>query len=291
MTHTEKSATRQTPTKVRHTKGPLLNVTGEEVTATTSPPPEEAHSDDSSSARLDQDDQPGPSGTSRQSVPRPQSQSTTEPPPSGNTSTAPTQRAHATVPRTRQSAVCSPLQGPQATPQTQDDQGPGVSGSGHTVQGTEAQDNREAGRIAVRQGEDRPREPTLQEALYNILGAYHHSQETMGQILAKLQETQRLQEGQYLGIRDNLTNIYTILVTITGVLGDMAKTTREAVAQQRAPDTSHTDEQLSTSASASGQEAPPQDQQATNTPPPNGPCDPGRRWRRLPRPRQEIRLS
>ncbi|KAJ1152345.1 hypothetical protein NDU88_005120 [Pleurodeles waltl] len=79
---------------------------------------------------------------------------------------------------------------PQATPQTQDDQGPGVSGNGHTVQETEAQDNREAGRTAVRQGEDRPREPTLHKALTNILGAYHHSQETMGQILAKLQETQ-----------------------------------------------------------------------------------------------------
>ncbi|KAJ1101839.1 hypothetical protein NDU88_006903, partial [Pleurodeles waltl] len=183
-----------------------------------------------------------------------------------NTSTAPTQRAHATVPRTRQSAVCLPLQGPQATPQTQDDQGPGLSGSGHTVQGTEAQDNREAGRTAVRQGENRPREPTLHEALSNILGAYHHSQDSMGQILAKLQETERLQEGHYLGIRDDLKNIYTILATIAGVLVDMGKTMREAVAQQRAPDTSQTDEQPSTSAGASGQEAPPQEQQATSTP-------------------------
>ncbi|KAJ1198101.1 hypothetical protein NDU88_001945 [Pleurodeles waltl] len=123
--------------------------------------------------------------------------------------------------------------GPQATPRTQDDQGPGVSGSGHTVQGTEAQENREAGRTAVRQGEDRPREPTLQEALTNILGAYHHSQEMMGQILAKLQETQRLQEGQYLGIREDLKLIYTILVTIAEVLADMANTMREAVAHQR----------------------------------------------------------
>ncbi|KAJ1165652.1 hypothetical protein NDU88_006069 [Pleurodeles waltl] len=116
----------------------------------------------------------------------------------------------------------------------------GVSGSGHTVQGTEAQDNREAGKTAVRQGEDRPRKPTLKEALTNILGAYHHSQDTMGQILAKLQETQRLQEGQYLGIREDLKHIYTILVTIAGVLADMANTMREAVAHQRAPDTSHT---------------------------------------------------
>ncbi|KAJ1101402.1 hypothetical protein NDU88_006470 [Pleurodeles waltl] len=157
--------------------GPLFNVMVEELPATSSSPSEEAHSDDSSSAHLDQDDQPGPSGTSGQLDPLPQSHTTTEPPPSGITSTAPTQRAHATVPRTRQSAVCPPLQGTQATPQTQDDQGPRVSGSGHTVQGT---DNREAGRTAVRQGEDRPREPTLQEALTNILEAYQHSQEMMG---------------------------------------------------------------------------------------------------------------
>ncbi|KAJ1153902.1 hypothetical protein NDU88_006660 [Pleurodeles waltl] len=187
---------------------------------------------------------------------------------SGNTSTAPTQRAHATAPRTHQSAECSPLQGPQATPQTQDDQGPGVSGSGHTVQGTEAQDNREAGRTAVRQGEDRPREHTLQKALSNILGAYYHSQETMGQILAKLQQTQRLQDGQYLGIRIDLTKIYTILVTIAGVLADMGKTRREAVAQQQEPEKSQTEEQPSTSAGAKRQEALPQNQQATSTPPP-----------------------
>ncbi|KAJ1083189.1 hypothetical protein NDU88_003349 [Pleurodeles waltl] len=190
------------------------------------------------------------------------SQPTTDPHPSGNTNTAPAQRDHANVPRTGQSAACPPLQGSEPTPQTQYDQGPGVSGSGHTVQGTEAQDNREAGRT-VQQGEDRLREPTLHEALTNFLGAYHHSQETMGQILYNLQETQRLQEGQYLGIRDDLKNSYTILVTIAGVLADMGNTLREAVAQQRAPDTSHTKEQPFTSAGARGQEAPPQDQQAT----------------------------
>ncbi|KAJ1153216.1 hypothetical protein NDU88_005977 [Pleurodeles waltl] len=175
-------------------EGPLPNVTRQEVPAIFSPPTEEAHIDNSSSACLDQDDQPGSSGTSGQSVPLPQSQTITEPPPSENTTTAPTQRAHPSVPRTRQSAVCPPLQGPQATPLTQDNQGPGVSGSGHMVQGTEAQYNRETGRTAVRQGEDRPSEPTLHEALSNIMGAYHHSQETMGTVLGKFQETQRLQE-------------------------------------------------------------------------------------------------
>ncbi|KAJ1166645.1 hypothetical protein NDU88_007044 [Pleurodeles waltl] len=100
------------------------------------------------------------------------------------------------------------------------------------------------------------------------MGAYHHSQETM--VLAKLQETQRLQEGQYLGIREDLTKIYTILVTIAGVLADMGKTMRDAVAQQ-------TEEQPSTSAGASGQEAQPQDQQATSTPP-SAEGEPPRKW-------------
>ncbi|KAJ1151496.1 hypothetical protein NDU88_004276 [Pleurodeles waltl] len=248
--------------------GPIPNITGQKVPAISSPPTEEAHSDNSSYARLDQDDQPGPSGISGQSVPLPQYQTTTEPPPSGNTSTAPTKQVHATVPRTRQSAVCPPLQGPQANPLTQDDQGPWVSGSGHTVQGTEAQDNREAGRTAVRQGEDRPKEPTLHEALSNIMGAYRHSRATKGTELAKFQETQRLQEEQHLGIREDLKSINTTLVTIAGVLADMANTMRETVAHHRAPDTSSNDEQPSTSAGASGQEVPPQDQQATSTPPP-----------------------
>ncbi|KAJ1134287.1 hypothetical protein NDU88_000740 [Pleurodeles waltl] len=248
--------------------GPIPNVTGQEVPATSSPPTEETHSDDSSSAHLDQDDQPSPSGTSGQPVPLTQSQTTTEPPPSGNTSTAPTQRAHPSVPRTRQSAVCPPLQGTQATPLTQDDQGPGGSGSGHMVQWTEAHDNREDGRTAVRQGEDRPREPTLHKALSNIMGAYHHSQETMGTVLGKFQETQRLQEEQYLGIMEDLKSINTTLVTMAGVLADLVNTIRDTVAHQRAPDTSLDDEQPSPSAGASGQEAPPQERQATSTPPP-----------------------
>ncbi|KAJ1098354.1 hypothetical protein NDU88_003467 [Pleurodeles waltl] len=175
--------------------GTPAKVSGEEVPTISSPPIEEAHSDDSDSGRLDLDDQPGPSGTSGQLITQPQSHTTTEPPPSGNTTTAPTQRTHTSVPRTRQSAVYPPLQGPQGTPHAQDYQGPGVNGSGHMVQSTETQDNRETGRSVVRQGKDRPRELTLQEALTDIPGAYQHSQDTLGQILANVQENRWLQEG------------------------------------------------------------------------------------------------
>ncbi|KAJ1101074.1 hypothetical protein NDU88_006148 [Pleurodeles waltl] len=230
------------------------------------PPPEEAHSDDCSSVDLDLDDQPGPSGTSGQSVPLTQPQATADLPPSGNTSTAPTQRALTSVSRTRQAAVCSPLQGTQVNPPPQQ-QGPGGSGNGHTVQGTGAQGNRGTGRAAVRQGGDRPREPTLHEALSSIMGACHHSQETMATVLAKFQETQRMQKEQYLGFREELRTISSNLGTIVGVLNLVVTTLRDTVAPQRAPDTSMDQELHTTSAGASGQEAPPQDQQATSTPP------------------------
>ncbi|KAJ1191972.1 hypothetical protein NDU88_001285 [Pleurodeles waltl] len=135
----------------------------------------------------------------------------------------------------------------------------------------------ETRRTAVRQWEDRPREPTLHEALSKIMGAYHHSQETMGTVLAKFQETQRLQEEQYLGIRQVLKSINTTLVTIAGVPADMANTMRETVAYHGAPDTSPTAEQPSTSTGTNVQEVLPQDQQATSTPPP-AEGEPPRKW-------------
>ncbi|KAJ1217200.1 hypothetical protein NDU88_004795 [Pleurodeles waltl] len=105
------------------------------------------------------------------------------------------------------------------------------------------------------------------EALSNIMGVYHHSQETMATVLVKFQETQRLQEEQYLGFREELRSINSTLVTIIGVLKEVLDTRRDTVAQQGAPDTSLDDELPTTSADASGQEAPPQDHH-TSTPPP-----------------------
>ncbi|KAJ1115063.1 hypothetical protein NDU88_003291 [Pleurodeles waltl] len=259
--------------------GPLPNVTRQEGPDISTPPTEEAHSDDSSSVQLDPDDQPRPSWASGQSVPLTQAQPTTDLPPSGNTSPAPTQRAHTSVPRTRQSAVCPPLQGTQDNPPPQQQQGPGGSGSGHTVQGTEAQEHRGTGRAAVRQGADRPREPTLHEALSSIMGAYHHSQETMATVLAKFQETQRLQEEQYLGFREELRTISSALGTIVGVLKEILNTRRDTVALQGAPDTSMDDELPTTSAGASGQKAPPQDHY-TSTPPPADGKPPRKRFLR-----------
>ncbi|KAJ1126876.1 hypothetical protein NDU88_005282 [Pleurodeles waltl] len=233
-------------------------------------PTEEAHSDDITSALLDPDDQPRTSWASGQSVPLAQAQPNTDLPPSGNTSTAPTQRAQTSVPRTGQSAVCPPLQGTQYNPPPQPQQGPGGSGSGHTVQGMDAQEHRGTGRAAVRQGADRPREPTLHKALSSIMGAYHHSQETMATVPVKFQETQRLQEEQYLGFREELRTISSALSTIVGVLKDIQQTLRDTVALQGAPDTSMDDELPTTSAGASGQDALPQEHHTSAPPPADG---------------------
>ncbi|KAJ1156925.1 hypothetical protein NDU88_009641 [Pleurodeles waltl] len=238
MTHISESAEIQTPTQLRNTKGTRRTVTTPEGPDNTTPPPEEVHSDDSSSALLEPDDQPGPSWASGQSVPLAQAQPNTDLPPSGNTRTAPTQRVQTSIPRTGQSAVCPPLQGTQGNPPPQQQQGPGGSGSGHTVQGTEAQEHQGTGRAAVRQGADRPRDPTLHDAVTSIMGAYHHSQETMATVLVKFQETQRLQEGQYLGFREELRTISSALGTIVGVLKYIHQTLRDTVALQGAPDTS-----------------------------------------------------
>ncbi|KAJ1178342.1 hypothetical protein NDU88_003588 [Pleurodeles waltl] len=99
------------------------------------------------------------------------------------------------------------------------------------------------------------------------MGAYHHSQETMATVLAKFQETQRMQEEQYLGFREELRTISSALGTIVGVLKEILNTRRDTVALQGAPDTSMDDELPTTSAGASGQEALPQDHH-TSTPPP-----------------------
>ncbi|KAJ1176914.1 hypothetical protein NDU88_002181 [Pleurodeles waltl] len=99
------------------------------------------------------------------------------------------------------------------------------------------------------------------------MGPYHHSQETMATVLPKFQETQWLQEEQYLEFREELKSIISALGTIVGVLMEVLNTSRDTVVQQGAPDTSLDDELPTTSTGASGQEAPPQDHH-TSTPPP-----------------------
>ncbi|KAJ1186266.1 hypothetical protein NDU88_003049, partial [Pleurodeles waltl] len=51
-------------------------------------------------------------------------------------------------------------------------------------------------------------------ALSEILGAYQHSQDTMGQILDNVYDNRQLQEGQYLGVREDLQTINTTLISI-----------------------------------------------------------------------------
>ncbi|KAJ1117806.1 hypothetical protein NDU88_006002 [Pleurodeles waltl] len=102
----------------------------------------------------------------------------------------------------------------------------------------------------------------------------------MATVLARFQETQRLQEEQYLGFKEELKSINTTLGTIVGVLKDLLNTRRDTAAQQGVPDTSLDEELPSTSASASGQEALPQDHDTSTA----TPC----RWRTTPQMVPEI---
>ncbi|KAJ1189064.1 hypothetical protein NDU88_005815 [Pleurodeles waltl] len=96
----------------------------------------------------------------------------------------------------------------------------------------------------------------------------------MATVLAKFQETQRLQEEQYLGFREELRAINSTRGTIVGVLKEVLNTRRDTVALQGAPDTSLDDELPNTSAGASGEEAPLQDHHTSTPPPAEGepPC-------------------
>ncbi|KAJ1134840.1 hypothetical protein NDU88_001286 [Pleurodeles waltl] len=123
------------------------------------------------------------------------------------------------------------------------------------------------GLLCDRGGEERPREPTLQEALTTIMGAYHHSQETMATVLARFTEIQAQQEERYMGFRDELRNTGTAMGTIVLALNRIEDTLRDHVAPHRAPVTSPDQELPTTSAGASGQEAP-TPRQPTRTPPP-----------------------
>ncbi|KAJ1084600.1 hypothetical protein NDU88_004746 [Pleurodeles waltl] len=118
----------------------------------------------------------------------------------------------------------------------------------------------------MHQGEDRPREPTVQEALTNVLGAYQQSQDNMGQVIDIMQKNQRLEEEHHQEIKKELQALNTTMVSIAGVLAEMANIMMEYTSHPQSPSTSKSTDQPSTSAAASGQEALPQDPQATSTP-------------------------
>ncbi|KAJ1189776.1 hypothetical protein NDU88_006518 [Pleurodeles waltl] len=89
----------------------------------------------------------------------------------------------------------------------------------------------------------------------------------MATVLARFQEIQAQQEERYMGFRDELRHIGTAMGTIVLALNRIVTTLRDHVAPQRGPVISPDDEQPTTSAGASGQEAP-TPRQATRTPPP-----------------------
>ncbi|KAJ1165511.1 hypothetical protein NDU88_005938 [Pleurodeles waltl] len=60
----------------------------------------------------------------------------------------------------------------------------------------------------------------------------------MGQVIDIMQENQRLQEEHHQEIKKELQALNTIMISIAGVLDDMANIMREYTSHQRAPSTS-----------------------------------------------------
>ncbi|KAJ1095405.1 hypothetical protein NDU88_000569 [Pleurodeles waltl] len=87
----------------------------------------------------------------------------------------------------------------------------------------------------------------------------------MATVLARFTEIQAQQEERYMGFSNQLTTIATAMGSMVQALNRIEDTLRDHVAPHRATVTSQ--EQPTTSAGASGQEAHTQ-RQATRTPPP-----------------------
>ncbi|KAJ1123598.1 hypothetical protein NDU88_002066 [Pleurodeles waltl] len=87
----------------------------------------------------------------------------------------------------------------------------------------------------------------------------------MATVLARFTEIQAQREERNMGFSNELRAIATAMGTIVQALNRIETTLRDHVAPQRAPVTSQ--EQPTTSAGASGQEAP-TERRATRTPPP-----------------------
>ncbi|KAJ1192920.1 hypothetical protein NDU88_002226 [Pleurodeles waltl] len=85
-------------------------------------------------------------------------------------------------------------QRPQLPPTNrQDDNGPSTSGTARRVQGTQAQGAMPSGRASVAQGGGHRMDASAQDVISDVLGAYRHTQDRMGQIVATLEQNQRLQ--------------------------------------------------------------------------------------------------
>ncbi|KAJ1198184.1 hypothetical protein NDU88_002028 [Pleurodeles waltl] len=166
-----------------------------------------------------------------------------------------------------QRCVCH-YRAPRLTRHPNNNRDLGAVGAGTPARGQRPGETGQLGGLLCdRGGEERPREPTLQEALTTLMGAYHHSQETMATVLARFTEIQAQQEERYMGFREELRIIGTAMGTIVLALHRIEDALRDHGAPHRAPVTRPDQEQPTTSAGASGQEVP-TPRQPPRTPPP-----------------------
>ncbi|KAJ1136180.1 hypothetical protein NDU88_002598 [Pleurodeles waltl] len=105
-----------------------------------------------------------------------------------------------------------------------------------------------------------------QEVISEVLGAYHHTQDCMGQILTTLKQSQRLQIAQHQETMEQWKQRNATMATIAGVLQHHHLTQPEIPTNQEAPTTDQDTDQPSTSAAATGLVALAKDTQETSTP-------------------------
>ncbi|KAJ1138241.1 hypothetical protein NDU88_004632 [Pleurodeles waltl] len=135
---------------------------------------------------------------------------TTQPP-----STALAKRPHTSVSRPQTGGT--QVQRPESPPTNrQDEHVPSASGTARPVQGTQAQVARPSGRVSVAQWGGQRMDTAVQEVISEVLGAYHHTQDMMGQILATLEQSQRLQIAQHQETMEQVKQRNATMATISG---------------------------------------------------------------------------
>ncbi|KAJ1163534.1 hypothetical protein NDU88_003992 [Pleurodeles waltl] len=231
---------------------------------------------------MDSEDYPGPSHSPRLSPSSSPTQDTTDTLTTKSPTSALAKRPHTNV--SRKQTGGPQVQRPESPPTNrQDDGGPSTSGTARPVQGTQAQWARPSGRASVAQWGGQRIDAAAQEAISEVLGVYHHPQDRMGQILATLEQSQRLQIAQHQEPMEQWKQLNATMATIAGVLQHHYQIQPETPTNLEASTTGQDTDQPSTSAAAAVLVALVEDTQETRHS--NGPSDQDMALEHLPRPR------
>ncbi|KAJ1099548.1 hypothetical protein NDU88_004648 [Pleurodeles waltl] len=104
-----------------------------------------------------------------------------------------------------------------------------------------------------------------QEVISEVLGAYQHTQDTMGQIVATLEQNQRLQIAHHQEATEQWKQLNATMATIALALLHHFPTQPETPTDQEYPTTDQDTDQPSTAAAATGLVPQSKDTQKTST--------------------------